>query len=238
MNNSWVKLYRKINDNEIIGDTNALQVFVWVLTNVDRTTGKVKVGRFWLSNILNLNPSTFYKALKRLEKKYKVVTLTSNNKFTTISLIHWAKYQSCSDEVTQSGNNKVTTREQQSNTLQEVENRELEKEHIVDAKISNRLSLTKGQIIAYLKEYPTLSTEELNEQRIKCNAHMNMSSDNYKNPGLFFKGWLNNYLIEKKELKRKEYKPIEIPDMKLSEEQRMKNMERIAEIRRKLVSKL
>ena len=109
--NGWVKLYRKISENQIIRDSAALQIFIWLLVNVDRKNGHKRIGRFWLSEELGLNASTFYKALQRLSKKYKVVTLSSNNKSTEISLIHWDKYQSNGHTVTPL----VTTKEQQSN---------------------------------------------------------------------------------------------------------------------------
>ena len=115
MDNSWVKLYRKIRDHDVIKDANACQVLLWLFTGVDKRTGILTTGRFVASEWLGMNPSTFYKVLKRLEEKYKIVTLTSNNKFTTISLLNWAKYNDYPEKVTQISNNKVTTKEQQSN---------------------------------------------------------------------------------------------------------------------------
>lgn len=130
MDNSWVKLYRKLGDNEIMYDASALQVFIWLLIRVNKSTGEIRTGRFIIAESLELNPSTVYKILKRLEEKYKIVTLRSNNKFTTISLSNWAKYQSQTLVVTQSGNNKVTTKEQQSNTIQEYKNKRIKKIYI------------------------------------------------------------------------------------------------------------
>ncbi len=128
MNNGWIKLYRKSKDNPLTRDFIAWGIFTWIMLTVDRERGEMKIGRFWASEYFNLNPSTFYKALKRLEKKYKVVTLISNNKYTTIRLLNWAKYQSNEEVVTQSSNNKVTTKEQQSNTLQEYKNIRIKEE--------------------------------------------------------------------------------------------------------------
>lgn len=221
-------------------DATALQLFIWIMTNVDRYTGEVTFGRYIVGKELRTNPNTLYSALKRLVSKYKVVTISSTTEYTTIRLIHWAKYQSGEEAVNTSDTSPSTTTHQPVNTIQEVENRELRIIHDDDhiEKIPNRLILTKGQLIAYAKEFPDLSTKEIDEQRTKCNAYMNMSSENYTNPGLFFKSWLKNHIIEKKELKRKEYKPVETPTPNISEEQRMKNMEKIAEIKRKLVSKL
>lgn len=118
MNDGWIKLYRKLRGHEILHDPTALQIFIWILICVDYKTGKMTSGRFWGAEELGINPNTFYKALReRVCQRHKLVTLTSNNKNTTISVNNWAKYQHDSNT---SGNNKVTTKEQQSNTKQEV----------------------------------------------------------------------------------------------------------------------
>jgi lipopolysaccharide export LptBFGC system permease protein LptF len=77
----------------------------------------MKSGRFWASERLGINPITYYKILKRLEKKYDLVTLKSNNKNTTILVNKWHAYQ---DQSNNESNNQVTTKEQQSNTTQEL----------------------------------------------------------------------------------------------------------------------
>lgn len=128
MDNSWVKLYRKIGENDIMYDANAALVFLWLLIHVDKSTGIVTTGRFQIATSLRLNSNTVYKILQRLEKKYKIVTLNSNNKFTEISLLNWSKYQSVVEAVTQVGNNKVTTKEQQSNTKQEYRSKNISKD--------------------------------------------------------------------------------------------------------------
>lgn len=124
MDNSWVKLYRKIAENDILFDDKALRLFIWLLTGVDKTTGTITIGRKWASKCVKLNPNTFYKVLSRLEKKYKIVTTKSNNHFTKVSLINWAKYQDNEKKVTGGSNNKVTTKEQQSNTYTRSKNKE------------------------------------------------------------------------------------------------------------------
>lgn len=110
-----------MKEHEIMRDPTALQIFIWILISVDYKTGKMISGRFWASSILGVNPNTYYKSLKRLEKKYNLVTLHGNNKNTTILVNKWDQYQK--DVTTTSntnGNNKVTTGQQQSNTNQEI----------------------------------------------------------------------------------------------------------------------
>lgn len=116
MDNSWVKLYRKVGDNPIMLDDKACRVFLWLLIHVNKKTGQLTAGRFQISQDLRINPSTIYKVLQRLEKKYQICNIKSNNKFTEISLTNWAKYNPYDEKVTQDDNNKVTTKEQQSNT--------------------------------------------------------------------------------------------------------------------------
>lgn len=122
---TWIKLYRQLKDHEIMRDSIAVHIFMWILISVDYKTGKMISGRFWASSLLGIKPITYYKVLKRLAKKYDLVTLSSNNKNTTILVKNWNKYQGDNNT---SSNNKVTTKEQQSNTNQEIKNKEDKKE--------------------------------------------------------------------------------------------------------------
>lgn len=124
MNNTWIKLYRKVIENEVFHDESAFRVFMWILCSCDYKTGKMISGRFWASEILRMKPITYYRVLKRLEKKHDLVTLSSNNKNTIISVNKWHLYQQDSNNKV---NNKVTTNEQQSNTNQEVKNIRIKK---------------------------------------------------------------------------------------------------------------
>jgi hypothetical protein len=109
----WIKLHRKLIENEIVHDDTAYKLFTILLLLVDRRTGKYRAGRFQLSEITGIKPGTLYDALARLEKKYKMATLETNNKYTTISIVNWNQYQ---DTPTA----QPTTNQQQTNTKQEV----------------------------------------------------------------------------------------------------------------------
>ena len=93
MENGWIKLYRALNGHKILTDAYALQIFIWLLLNVDKQTGSITVGRFQLSAILRMNPNTLKSALQRLSKRHQVITTHSTNKYKEISLVNWAKYQ-------------------------------------------------------------------------------------------------------------------------------------------------
>jgi hypothetical protein len=117
MDNSWIKLYRKINNNPIMGDTYACHILLWILTNVDKETGIMTTGRKKAAKILNIPETSFYDALKRLQNKYKIIVLNADTStdtkgrhkgYTTISVLKWAKYQSQNSTPTQEADEKPT----------------------------------------------------------------------------------------------------------------------------------
>lgn len=121
MNNGWIKLHRKLNDNNLMRDANALQIFIWLLLNVDKETGTIKIGRKWLSSYLKQNPNTFYGSLRRLRDTFKIVETTTidNNQSTLVRLLNWDNYQSKEVKTTTPKNNSSRLRQVSRNTLQE-----------------------------------------------------------------------------------------------------------------------
>ena len=115
-------------DNPIFDNPNLLRVWLWCLLKashkhhqqmvglqvVDLEPGQFVTGRFKGANELEINPSTFYKYLKTLEKM-QMISLNSNNKMTVVTIENWRKYQTEDKEVYQQNNNKITTKEQQKN---------------------------------------------------------------------------------------------------------------------------
>lgn len=102
----------------------------------------------------------------------------------------------------------------------------------VTPKENNRLNLSKYQLTAFLKEYPILTLDELKEQISKCNNYMNMSSSNYTNPGLFFKGWLKKFTSEKqKKIDGEKYMEESFNIPKISEEERLANIKKAQQIK-------
>ena len=70
----------------------------------------------------------------------------------------------------------------------------------------------------------------------ECNLAMAMSSTEYSNPGNYFKGWLKNYLLEKvvQRQREEEAKKIEEISKGITSEERARNLEKLAEIRKKV----
>lgn len=102
MSGGWVKLHRKILDNELLwSDSTAFMLFVKLMLLANRQTGEYWTGRNALAEATGLKPITAYKALKRLQVA-GIIQLRSNNRYTKISITKWSQYQDF-------GNNEVTT---------------------------------------------------------------------------------------------------------------------------------
>lgn len=122
--NGWIKLHRKLLENPLWQhDRNAIHVFMTLLLLVDKQKATWSGGRFQLAAVSGLKPTTMYQALRRLEKA-KMVTLSSNNKYSTITICKWKDYQSVGDR---SDDNKMTTGRQQDDTLTRIENKRIKK---------------------------------------------------------------------------------------------------------------
>lgn len=193
-----------------------------------------------IADLLQASPSGVSNALVRLAKKgYVKIVLDrkTNQRLEIIPLIHFSK------PLTQSSNppllNPVTPLTQSSNRIRKVNKNNKEEEEegsLISSKKTNPITLTRGQVNAFLKAFPTLTTSELKEQMTLCNNYMGMSSETIKNPGLFFRKWLKRYCDEKRvaqaRKKRLEDSVPKLPD--IPEEQRLRNLERIKEIKAKL----
>jgi len=141
MRNGWIKLHRRILDNDFLKrDHNAKIVFITLLLLVDRKTGIWEGGRIQLSEYCGLKPTTSYAASMRLVKA-KMMTLRSNNKYSTYTVSNWSKYQGNGDS---NDDNKMTTRRQQDDTLtrsKEVKNNPHSEEY--------------NKLLKHIKEYET-----------------------------------------------------------------------------------
>ena len=122
MERGYVKLWRSIDQNELLeNDNTALIVFIKLLTRVNRLSGAYTTGRYKLANICNMNPSTLYSALKRLEAS-TIIQQQSNTTSTTITICNWWEYQ-------QDVNSSSSERRSGVNTKQE-------KKENIDTKVS------------------------------------------------------------------------------------------------------
>ena len=147
-------------DNPIFDNPNLLRVWLWCLLKashkhhqqmvglqvVDLEPGQFVTGRFKGANELEINPSTFYKYLKTLEKM-QMISLNSNNKMTVVTIENWRKYQTEDKEVYQQNNNKITTKEQQNN------NKRTTKEQQNNTNKNDKNDKNDKKLYKYIVEY-------------------------------------------------------------------------------------
>ena len=135
MEETWIKLYRKIMKSPIWENEKALKIWIWCLLKatheereqlVGQQIVKLKKGQFIFgrrkaAEELKMTESLCYKHMTLL-RNLKMISIKSNNKFSVISIENWENYQATISKAKQQSNNRVTTKEQQSNTNKNVKN--------------------------------------------------------------------------------------------------------------------
>ena len=181
---SYIKLFRKILKSPIWDNEKALKIWIWCLlkaTHIERKQlvgqqiinlekGQFIFGRKKASEELKMKESTIYKYIKLLEDE-QMLSINSNNKFSVVSIEKWGDYQI--EEL--KNNNKITTREQQSNTNKNVKKLYLfifnkYKEQVREARFHERIKIISE--IRKSKEYQELDFEEqklLNREFLSIN---------------------------------------------------------------------
>lgn len=105
--NGWVKLHRKIGENIfLMKDNNAYIVFTKLLL-LANSKGEIGQSTRELAETVNLNHSTLYKTLKRLEGE-TLIKQTSKHNYTIVYICNWGKYQEVGKHY---GKQMVNTRE-------------------------------------------------------------------------------------------------------------------------------
>lgn len=159
MNNTWIKVYRKLLDNESL-DGNAIAVLMWLLLMADRRTGQVTYGRFQIAHRLRIHPSSVYRALQKLEK-LKIIEQQSNNKRTTSTITNWFKYQANRTSDSEGANSTSRESEQQSNTKQEYRNK---KENIErDTSVKYLLALPTNDLAEFTLAFNCTDRQVINK---------------------------------------------------------------------------
>ena len=171
-NDTWIKLYRKLLQSPIFENEKALKIWVWCLLKATHSERKQLVGlqvlelkngqfifgRKKASEELKMTESTIYKYIKLL-KELQMISIKSNNKFSIITVEKWEDYQ----EIKTKKNNKVTTKEQQSNTNKNVKNVKNIYKEIKDFTENEKLINSINEFIEYRKQ----KNKELTEIGLK-----------------------------------------------------------------------
>ncbi len=125
----WIKFHRKILDNPIFLKPELYQLFTYCLLKANHSETKIiwngkeetlkkgcfLTGRKVIARDTGQNESSVYKRLQILCKN-NMISVKSNNKFSVVKVLNYCIYQGEDSEKEQQSNNKVTTKEQQSNT--------------------------------------------------------------------------------------------------------------------------
>ena len=133
--NGYIKMYRKLLTSAVFQSEKLLKVWIWCLIRanwheatcffegkeIPLEIGQFITGRYTGSEECGLNSSTFYKCIKKLEEIGNI-SIKSDNKKSILTIVNYAIYQGDMSNEWQQCNNKVTTKEQQSNTDKEVKN--------------------------------------------------------------------------------------------------------------------
>lgn len=137
----WIKLHRKLLKNPVVmKDADHLAVWVYLLLNATRVVhnaifegkkielqpGQLIIGRRRIGHDMGLHESKVQRILKCFESEHLFKQQTSNRN-RLISILKWKDYQIAEQSDEQLLNNKRTTSEQQSNTIQEVQEVKKEK---------------------------------------------------------------------------------------------------------------
>ena len=245
----WIKLHRKLLDNPLAKKANYLAVWVYLLLNANhadndiiinnqRTTirrGQLLTSIAKIADYFGMSKSTVSYILDYFVFE-RMIERSSTANYTIISIQNYDRYQEVEREVVHEENTRRTLGERNNNDKNDKNERMEEEEVAAPPKKVNRICLSRSQMIALQREFPGLSTSEVKEQVEKCNNYMAISSRDYSNPGLFFRGWLKRYVAEKKKQEAAEQRAREtlaaLPD--ISEGEARKNLERIARLKQEL----
>lgn len=131
----WIKLHRKIIDSTVFDNEKLLKVWIWCLLKathdeyeqlvgrqiVSLQKGQFVTGRNAAGKELKMTPSTTWDYLKILERN-RNIDITSNNKYSVVTIVNWELYQSDNENTDNKTDNKSTTNQQQINTNKNIKN--------------------------------------------------------------------------------------------------------------------
>ena len=123
-----------------------------------------------------------------------MVELESNNKMTVVSVVNWGLYQGSEDEKEQPNNNKVTTKEQQSNT-----NKNGKKDKNEKNECGEFVSLTKVEYKKLTEKHGELLTRKMINV---LDNYKGSSGKKYKSDYRAILSWVEKKVLEEKKKPR------------------------------------
>jgi len=236
MEQGWIKLYRKLLNSPIFSSEKGLKVWVWCLLKathsgyeqyVGRSLVKLNPGQFVFgrqvaSGELRMKQSTVWGWICQL-KSDSYIDIIPSSKYSVISIKNWSDYQGFDSQ----SDNKKTTDEQQMDTNKNVKN---DKNNIY----SSRKSLT-DEVCEEISNQYSVSLKAVKDLRDDLVLYCDSKAKKYSNYKATLQNWVRRAIKDKKIFKVEVFKQPEI--LEISEEERVKNIQMIAEIRQKVLKK-
>ncbi len=129
--NGYVKLWRSFDMWGWRRNPNAVTVFLYCLTHarhepgqyqgIELQPGQLVTGRDAISRVTGLTTQSVRTALKNLQKTGEI-TIKTTNKFSIVTVVNWAKYQTPDTTTNQQLTNKQPATNQQLTTNKNVKN--------------------------------------------------------------------------------------------------------------------
>ncbi len=135
MDESAIKLFRRIIDSQVFAHPIALKIWIWCLCRasykkrfiplktgkgfitVELLPGQFIFGRFKAEEELGIDGSTIYKWVQKFaSNEYDMINIESNNQYSIITICKWEEYQVEKLKKEQPKNNQRTTKEQPSSS--------------------------------------------------------------------------------------------------------------------------
>lgn len=225
-NQGWIKLHRKILDNQdLFGKNYDFALFTYFILKADRNTGIARVGRKDLAKRFRAGESAIYKAMKRIERG-GLCNIKSNNQFSDVYICKYQEYQSQSNN---ESNSKVTTKEQQSNTIQEVRSKNKENIYRYIDSLNEELS------VEVAKQYSVslVAVRKLSEDlKLYCQS----KGKKYANYKAALQNWVRRAIDEKKITKVVNTTVEDDPDY--DPEVARQNIEKLREMRNGIIKSI
>jgi len=155
--NGWVKLHRQLLENvDLMQDDTAYILFTKLLL-LSNSKGEIAYTGRDLAKRVNMNHSTMYKALKRLEK-YQISKQLGKQRYTHIVICNWGKYQDTGKHFGKQTVNRRETDGKQTTGVARIENKNKEKESIKKEDFRGEQSPAKERLRKMLQDKGVLKT--------------------------------------------------------------------------------
>ena len=144
----YIKLHRQLIESQIFANQTALKIWIWCLLKANYKerfislkigkgdiTVKILPGQFIFGRLkaeeeLNIDGSTIYRWIQKLESKaFGMITIEANNQYSIVSICNWGTYQSEKEEREQLMSNQRTRHEPDMNTDKTAKNSKKEKDN-------------------------------------------------------------------------------------------------------------